>query len=644
MALALLLLVATGALAGPSERAPAAPLAPALILSNTISYQGRLLDSGGNPVNGTQVMTFSLYTTPSGGSPLWSQAQSVTLDDGLFTAYLEVWPAHFNGQQLWLGVQLQGEAEMTPRQPILPAPYALSLRPGAVISGSRANVGALNVVNGDRSTSGGYGISAINYSQWAWRPAIYGENNGASAGIYGRSDGWHGAVGWNVSDEWAGVYGRNNGGGRGVFGENVGAGYGGYFTSTEGIGLFGGSSGGVGIGVLGRGTFGVQGESTDGFGVSGISTNDVGIHGVSVNGTAAFFTSTHGVGVHANAQGSQIAVLGENRGDGAGGYFTSTHGVGLAAASGDGHAFATLGPSLIRGPNPMQVALLRWYPVISTPMSLTVGAKPQAIAFDGANIWVVNHEDDTVSVLRANSGEQVMTVTTDTEPEDIAFDGVNMWVLNIMNITVVRASDGVQVMTPTVGILNGHIAFDGVHMWVTDPGYDRIYALRLSDGSVVMTRTVGDSPGDIAFDGTHIWVTNKQDDTVSVLRASDGAHVMTVTVGSYPVGLAFDGANMWVANYNDDTVSVVRASDGTLVTTIVSPTVGPDPIALAFDGANMWVVNENAYGDRGSVSIIRVVDHTLVATVPVGKEPEAIAFDGANMWIANFYDDTVSKR
>jgi DNA-binding beta-propeller fold protein YncE len=101
---------------------------------------------------------------------------------------------------------------------------------------------------------------------------------------------------------------------------------------------------------------------------------------------------------------------------------------------------------------------------------------------------------------------------------------------------------------------------------------------------------------------------------------------------------------MWVANYNDDTVSVVRASDGTLVTTIVSPTVGPDPIALAFDGANMWVVNENAYGDRGSVSIIRVVDHTLVATVPVGKEPEAIAFDGANMWIANFYDDTVSKR
>jgi hypothetical protein len=132
LALAILLLAVTGAQAKPDAAPPAAPAAQADIVSGTISYQGRLLDAGGNPVNGTPVVTFSLYAQPSGGLPLWRDWFNVTVQDGLFHVILAPDLDLFDGRPLWLGIRVQGDpAELSPRQQLLPAPYALSLRPGA---------------------------------------------------------------------------------------------------------------------------------------------------------------------------------------------------------------------------------------------------------------------------------------------------------------------------------------------------------------------------------------------------------------------------------------------------------------------------------------------------------------------------------
>jgi hypothetical protein len=43
-----------------------------------INFQSRLSDSAGNPVISTVSVVFSLYSTPSGGTPLWSETQFVT--------------------------------------------------------------------------------------------------------------------------------------------------------------------------------------------------------------------------------------------------------------------------------------------------------------------------------------------------------------------------------------------------------------------------------------------------------------------------------------------------------------------------------------------------------------------------------------
>ena len=104
-------------------------------VESTINYQGQLTDSGGNPLNGTYDMEFRFYNAAVGGSQVGSTItkNDVAVTNGLFSVKLDVNQSGFNGQGLWLEVKVEGET-LSPRQEILPVPYALGLKPGAEIS------------------------------------------------------------------------------------------------------------------------------------------------------------------------------------------------------------------------------------------------------------------------------------------------------------------------------------------------------------------------------------------------------------------------------------------------------------------------------------------------------------------------------
>jgi microcystin-dependent protein len=130
-----LLLAATLVLA---QQVWASPLASRLgapadaTSKTTINYQGYLADSGGAAVNGPVSIVFSLYAVETSGAPLWSETQNaVTVTDGLFSVLLgSVTPlgqSLFDGNpNLWLGVTVGADEEMTPREKLSSAPFALS--------------------------------------------------------------------------------------------------------------------------------------------------------------------------------------------------------------------------------------------------------------------------------------------------------------------------------------------------------------------------------------------------------------------------------------------------------------------------------------------------------------------------------------
>src|SRR6185369_4530326 len=57
---------------------------------SNLTEQGRLFDSAGAPLNASVVITFTIYDAPSGGSALWSETQTVMLDEGYFSVPLGV--------------------------------------------------------------------------------------------------------------------------------------------------------------------------------------------------------------------------------------------------------------------------------------------------------------------------------------------------------------------------------------------------------------------------------------------------------------------------------------------------------------------------------------------------------------------------
>jgi len=96
----------------------------------TISYQGVLTDSLGNPnPDGTYAMTFRLYGAGIGGSALWSETKSLQLKGGLFSTSLgdtNPFPGSLQfDAQYWLSVQVGSNPESSPRMALTSVPYSI---------------------------------------------------------------------------------------------------------------------------------------------------------------------------------------------------------------------------------------------------------------------------------------------------------------------------------------------------------------------------------------------------------------------------------------------------------------------------------------------------------------------------------------
>ena len=106
-------------------------LSPQSTSTTTISYQGRLADSGGVPITNTLGMTFRIYNIANGGSPLWTETYpGVQISDGLFHVLLggtTPLPESLFAQNdtLYLGITVGADSEMTPREQLASSPYAM---------------------------------------------------------------------------------------------------------------------------------------------------------------------------------------------------------------------------------------------------------------------------------------------------------------------------------------------------------------------------------------------------------------------------------------------------------------------------------------------------------------------------------------
>jgi hypothetical protein len=137
---------------------------------DAFTYQGQLKQSG-EPVTGPVNFTFRLYDAEMGGDQVGLEVSAPGFDafddDGRFTIDLEFGKAIFDGTQLWLEIEVD-ETILSPRQPIMPAPYAVRALNVAMVADSALAgmyTGELILTNDDNKFAGrfdGNGENLVN--------------------------------------------------------------------------------------------------------------------------------------------------------------------------------------------------------------------------------------------------------------------------------------------------------------------------------------------------------------------------------------------------------------------------------------------------------------------------------------------------
>jgi hypothetical protein len=159
----------------------------AITIPRLINYQGKLTDASGNPITGTKSLVFKVWDVLSAGTtPLWSETQSVTVTDGIFSVLLGSstpipGSAVLQSGACYLEITVEG-VTIEPRTQLVSVPYAYkadtadyapTLRPLSPQVGSDEIADAavtMPKIDGTGANTG----QVIMWSSSTWAPATLG--------------------------------------------------------------------------------------------------------------------------------------------------------------------------------------------------------------------------------------------------------------------------------------------------------------------------------------------------------------------------------------------------------------------------------------------------------------------------------------
>ncbi len=108
---------------------------------STLAVQGRLTDDTGTAITASTSVNFTLYTAYTGGQPIYEQVLDVNPDsNGFYTSILTGLSEEYFTNQLYLGVTVDTDDQMTPRLNLTTSPYAFVAH----------NVSCTNCINADQ--------------------------------------------------------------------------------------------------------------------------------------------------------------------------------------------------------------------------------------------------------------------------------------------------------------------------------------------------------------------------------------------------------------------------------------------------------------------------------------------------------------
>lgn len=154
-------------------------------LQSRLGFQGKLTNPEGQPVpDGDYDMVVRFMTDSSGGTSVFTETKTITVEDGLFDVDIDDFPPHIfssgvsqSEDTLYMEVTIDGET-LTPRRKVPGAAYAHGLVAGSGVVGPRADA--------DNVTDGGFGaaFTVINNQPASSNPGFGIDTRAGNAGLY----------------------------------------------------------------------------------------------------------------------------------------------------------------------------------------------------------------------------------------------------------------------------------------------------------------------------------------------------------------------------------------------------------------------------------------------------------------------------
>jgi YVTN family beta-propeller protein len=243
-------------------------------------------------------------------------------------------------------------------------------------------------------------------------------------------------------------------------------------------------------------------------------------------------------------------------------------------------------------------------------------------------------------VTSTNDGRALVSYPVASGARALAYDGANMWVVGGSTLTRIPVSNvrsGSTTVYPTsLGSSLSAVAFDGINIWVSNSSQNLVYVINPQTAAVLGTiSTFGQGPMGMAFDGKLMWVVDQGSSQFELIQWLGGggiSHTAPIALPGNPGGsLAFDGTNMWIP-YNlgaccGGGVAISPAANASAFTPVTIPTGFGLGTGAAFDGNNIWL---DGMGGAFKLS----ASGTVLSTVNVDPGAAGMAFDGTHVWVA----------
>jgi len=282
--------------------------------------------------------------------------------------------------------------------------------------------------------------------------------------------------------------------------------------------------------------------------------------------------------------------------------------------------------------------------------TLTIGVKPDFIAVDGDNAWVVDDHQSRLLKISPNSNTPLLSVSVPeacTAPI-VGFGAV--WAMSCTEKTLYRIDHNTGALLAKIhtGIAdtNGEmsLAVGGGSVWLLSDSSGILTRVNPSNNKVQQTIHVLPFSYGAAFGHNVIWISNYRNNSVQRIDLATNRVVATIPVGGKPRFLAATDKDVFTLNQGDGTVSRVDITLNKTIATIDVQAKGGGGDICA-DAKNAWVVSTNPERPVQKINLSSNKIESLFTQSVKGKK--AVKVDGGArvsdkyVWISGYHDGRV---